>query len=193
MTSRVLFVSPAMNASLREARFDDGAPLDDRGLTAARAAAGSLSAPAASAIVVSDSPRCRGTAEALGLGPVTAPRELTGMDMGRWRGRTLHEVSAGEPEAVARWLTDPDCAPPGGESVAAFCARVARWLDTAPTGDGRIVAVVEPEVVRAAAVHATGAPPAALWRIDVAPLTVTEFSGRSGRWNVRLGHALDTP
>ncbi|NEB75543.1 histidine phosphatase family protein, partial [Streptomyces sp. SID14478] len=79
----------------------------------------------------------------------------------------------------------------GGESVTQVCARVAGWLDGVPGGAGRLVAVVEPDVVRAAVVHATGAPLAAFWRLDVAPLTVTELSGRLGRWNVRLGRPLD--
>ncbi|MFD9812011.1 histidine phosphatase family protein [Streptomyces sp. NPDC059080] len=188
MTSRVLLVSPATTASLRRAAFDDGDPLDASGAARARAAAGSL--PAADAVVTSPSVRCRETAEALGLAPGDAPPELAGLDAGHWRGRTLEEVGAAEPEAVARWLADPQAAVSGGESVADACARVAHWLDALrPTG-GRIVAVVEPEVVRAAAVHATGAPASGFWRFDVPPLTCTELSGRAGRWNLRLGGPL---
>jgi broad specificity phosphatase PhoE len=47
------------------------------------------------------------------------------------------------------------------------------------------VAITHPAVVRAAIVHALGAPPAAFWRIDVAPLSRTDLSGRDGRWNLR--------
>ncbi|MFJ2771052.1 histidine phosphatase family protein [Streptomyces sp. NPDC087300] len=191
MTSRVLLVSPALTASLRQARFDDGASLDERGRADARAAAGSL--PVDATVVTSDSLRCRETAEALGLSGTDSPADLAGMSMGHWRGRTLHEVSTAEPDAVARWLADPGYAPTGGESVLGVCARVARWLDATAAGSGRVVAVVEPEVVRAAVLHATGAPPAAFWRLDVAPLTVTELSGRAGRWNVRLGRPVTSP
>ncbi|MFG2222429.1 histidine phosphatase family protein [Streptomyces sp. NPDC048644] len=187
MTSRVLLVSPATTASLRRAAFDDGDRLDTAGAARARAAAGSLTVPAA--VVTSPSVRCRETARALGLDAGDAPPELAGLDAGRWRGRTLEEVSAADPEAVARWLADPRTAAPGGESVAAVCERVAHWLDALRPA-GRVVAVVEPEVVRAAAVHATGAPDAAFWRFDVPPLTCTELSGRTGRWNVRLGGPL---
>ncbi|MEV6395791.1 histidine phosphatase family protein, partial [Streptomyces sp. NPDC051907] len=42
MTVRVTLISQAMSAALREARFDDEAPLHDSGLRAARAAAGTL-------------------------------------------------------------------------------------------------------------------------------------------------------
>lgn len=190
MTSRVTLISPAMNAALREARFDDGCPLDPSGLRAASAAAGTLKWPDGAR--VSPTVRCRETAAGLGLTPEEAP-ELAGLDVGRWRGATLDEVGAGEPEAVARWLADPESAPHGGESVRALCDRAARWLETAARDDGRIVAVVEPELVRALVVRVLGAPESAFWRVDVPPLAATELSGRTGRWNVRLGRPLTEP
>ncbi|MEV2197423.1 histidine phosphatase family protein [Streptomyces phaeochromogenes] len=208
MTSRVMLISPAMSAALREARFDDGCPLDPAGLRLAEAGAGSLQA--ADQVLVSPTVRCRETAAALGLDAlaVTEPPELAGLDVGRWRGTTLAEVSADEPEAVGRWLTDPSSAPHGGESVAGLCERVAKWLETVADpstgaagsgtdsaggsgpGSVRIIAVVEPEIVRAGVVLALGAPESAFWRVDVPPLAATEFSGRAGRWNVRVGRAL---
>jgi broad specificity phosphatase PhoE len=188
MTSRVMLISPAMSVALREARFDDGCPVDPAGLRLAEAAATSL--PTADRAFVSPGVRCGETAAALGLDPVAEP-ELAGLDVGRWRGATLAEVSGEEPEAVAGWLADPSSAPHGGESVRDLCERVAKWLDTAADlGSGRIVAVVEPEIVRAGVVRALGAPESAFWRIDVPPLTATEFSGRGGRWNVRVGRVL---
>ncbi|GAB2881352.1 histidine phosphatase family protein [Streptomyces deserti] len=188
MTSRVMLISPAITAALREARFDDGCPLDASGLRHARTAAGSL--PAARQAWASPTVRCRETADALGLDAVAVP-ELAGLDAGRWRGATLAEVGAREPEALARWLTDPGAAPHGGESVRALCDRVAAWLETAAAVAGRTVAVVEPEVVRAVVVQVLGAPETAFWRTDVPPLTAVEVSGRSGRWNVRLGQPLE--
>ncbi|MER5437735.1 histidine phosphatase family protein [Streptomyces sp. NPDC002790] len=191
MTTRLLLVSPAVTASARSGVFDDGASLDSAGAAQARRAAGTL--PLADRVVVSPGTRCAQTADALGLNAGQAAPALAGLDAGSWRGRSLDDVSATEPQAVARWLTDPEASPPGGESVADVCARVGRWLDEVREGgtaSGRVVAVVEPEVVRAAAVHATGAPLSAFWRLDVAPLSATEFSGRSGRWNIRLGRML---
>ncbi|MEV6054742.1 histidine phosphatase family protein [Streptomyces sp. NPDC052107] len=190
MTSRVLLVSPAMSASLRQARFDDGGSLDESGAARARSAASAL--PLAVRVLTSPGVRCRETAVALGLDGVPVP-ELAGLDVGRWRGRTLEEVGAAEPDAVGRWLTDPACAPHGGESVRDLCGRVAGWLTVAQELEGRTVAVVEPEVVRAAVVDALGLPAAVFWRLDVPPLTVTELSGRAGRWNLRLGCPLAAP
>ncbi|MFF0383884.1 histidine phosphatase family protein [Streptomyces sp. NPDC004286] len=186
MTSRLVLVPPAIGVALREARFYDGSSsIDEAGAARARAAAGAV--PEAARIVLSPGARCRETAEALGLRGVVAA-ELAPLDAGRWRGRALAEVAAAEGEALARWLADPECAAPGGESVRAVCARVGRWLESVP--EGRTVAVVEPEVVRAAVVHALGLPAEAFWRLDVAPLTATELSGRAGRWNLRLGRPL---
>ncbi|MYX76775.1 histidine phosphatase family protein, partial [Streptomyces sp. SID3915] len=84
-------------------------------------------------------------------------------------------------------------APHGGEAVRDVCARVGTWLDSVARLDGRTLAVVEPEVVRAAVLHALDLPVAAFWRIDVPPLTATELSGRAARWNLRLGSPLVGP
>lgn len=189
MTSRMTLVSPAMGASLRQARFDDGTTsLDDGGRAHARAAAGALRP--ALRIVTSPSVRCQETAMALGLDAGESSAELMGLRVGRWQGLTLEEVSRSEPEAVALWLGDPDSAPHGGESVRDLCSRIGRWLDTASRTDGHTIAVAEPDVVRAVVVRVLGAPTEAFWRADVAPLTATEITGRSGRWNLRLGHPL---
>ncbi|WP_308072186.1 histidine phosphatase family protein [Streptomyces bambusae] len=116
--------------------------------------------------------------------PPGAP-QLRGPDAGEWHGRSLDEVAAADPEAVRRWLTDPAYAPPGGESVETLVARVGTWLDGLAPGTAEVV--VEQAVVRAAVVHALGLPAAVFWRLDARPGTVTELSGRAGRWNLRLG------
>lgn len=129
-------------------------------------------------------------AAADGAAEAVEDERLAGCAMGRWRGLTLEEVSAAEPENVARWLSDPAAAPHGGESVERLCARAGEWLAETAEVQGRVLAVVEPDVVRAVLVHALGAPAATLWRLDVAPLTATELSGRAGRWNLRAGREL---
>lgn len=187
MTVRVMLVSPAMNAALREARFEGDAPLDESGARRARAAAAGV--PDAELCVSGGSERCLRTAEALGLrpGPEPAPADW---DLGRWRGHRLSDVSDSEPEAVAAWLSDPSAAPHGGESLSDLCARVGGWLDGLGEDGGRVLAVVEPAVVRAAVVHGLGLPATAFWRLDVAPLTLTELGGRLGRWNLTCGQPL---
>ncbi|MFF1839981.1 histidine phosphatase family protein [Streptomyces sp. NPDC058231] len=192
MTVQVMLISPALNAALREARFDGDAPLDASGERRARAASGAL--PAADRHVYGPSVRCTGTAEALGLHADPEP-SLRCWDLGRWGGQRLAEVSTDEPGAVSAWLSDPASAPHGGESLLDLCARVGGWLDSVQRGHvdgGRVLGVAEPAVVRAAIVHALDLPPQTFWRLDVAPLTLTELSGGSGRWNLRSGRPLST-
>lgn len=191
MTVRVMLVSPAMNAALRQARFDGDAPLDRAGERSARAAAAAV--PRSDAVLSGPSERCLGTAAALGLAARPEPA-LTGWDLGRWSGRRLDEVGAAEPAALAAWMGDPSAAPHGGESLRALVERVGGWLDgVLGTEEGGVLAVAEPAVVRAAVVHALALPPETFWRLDVAPLVLTELSGRSGRVNVRLGRPLAPP
>lgn len=194
MTTRVTLISPARSESSDDFRFDDGRGLSPAGLRAAREAR-----PAAWALLsaagrksVSPSARCMATAEELGVFDAAdrTDERLAGCAMGRWRGRTLEEVGAAEPDAVARWLSDPAAAPHGGEPLVRLCARTREWLAELAEVPGRVLAVAEPDVVRAAVVCALDAPATGLWRVDVAPLTATELSGRSGRWNLRAGTAF---
>jgi broad specificity phosphatase PhoE len=188
MTVRVILISPAMNGALREARFEGDGPLDAAGARQARTAAGTL--PPAAHCVSAPSLRCRETAEALGLRAAEPEPALADWDMGRWRGRRLSEVGESEPEAVAAWLTDPSAAPHGGESLTGLCDRVGGWLESLADGTEGLLAVTEPAVIRAAMVRALALPVETFWRLDVAPLTLTELTGRSGRWNLRCGRPL---
>lgn len=129
--------------------------------------------------------RSRATGEALGYAPMAQPA-LRDCDMGRWRGYTLAEVAAREPEAVDAWLADPRAAPHGGEPLLGFIARIGGWLDTRPTEDGAMVAVAEPAVVRAALVYALKAPPSAYWNVDVRPLSTVTLTGGAHRWHLSL-------
>ncbi|MFJ8624861.1 histidine phosphatase family protein [Kitasatospora sp. NPDC093550] len=193
MTVRVMFVAPAIGDGLRAARFGDDGPPEEAALAAARAAARSLPAPARG--YASPSPRCGRTAEALGLAAEPDGR-LADVEVGSWRGRTLDEVAEAEPAAFSAWLSDPTAAPHGGESVTDLIARVGGWLEERyERGEldgrsGRLAVVAEPAVVRAAVVHVLGLPPEVFWRLDVRPLSVTELSGRAGRWNLRCGWDL---
>ncbi|MEV0095855.1 histidine phosphatase family protein [Streptomyces sp. NPDC050738] len=187
MTVRVILVSPDVGTPSREAGFDGDAEPDEASLRRARLVAGAL--PAAERQWCGPSRMCRATAGALGLRVRTEPA-LGDWDMGRWRGRRLDEVGAAEPEAVARWMAVPAAAPHGGESLLDLCDRAGAWLEGLTAESGRVVAVAGPAVVRAVVVRALGLPAEAFWRLDVVPLTATELSGRSGRWNLRCGSPL---
>ncbi len=184
MPLRVTFVAAARSSPLLAERFQDDRPLDQAGWDEVQRLAGDLLLR-----YCSPTPRSRATGDALGYAPLVQ-LALRDCDMGRWQGLTLGEAMAREPDAVDAWLADPRSTPHGGESLLAFISRVGGWLDTRPVEDGgRIVAVAEPSVIRAALVYALKAPPATYWNIDVRPLSTTTVTGRAGRWNLRLDAA----
>ncbi|MEU5040987.1 histidine phosphatase family protein [Streptomyces griseorubiginosus] len=187
MQLRVTFVAAARSSSLLTERFEDDRPLDQAGWDQVLAVASELLPLAAAGLrYCSPTPRSRATGDALGYSPLVQ-LALRDCDMGRWRGLTLGEAMAREPESVDAWLADPRSTPHGGESLLEFVARVGEWLDTRPVEDGgRVVAVVEPAVVRAALVYVLKAPPSTFWNIDVRPLSAITVTGRAGRWNLRF-------
>ena len=127
--------------------------------------------------------RATQTVAALGLEAAIEPL-LRDCDYGSWTGRSLDEVQAQEPEALADWIKDPSAAPHGGESVVAMIARVSAWLEAQQAAAGTTVAVTHASVIRAAIVCALEAEPRSFWHIDIAPLSLTQLSGNGGRWTL---------
>jgi broad specificity phosphatase PhoE len=164
--------------------FGDG-PSSERGLGEADAARAAL--PPHILAIRAPSARCAQTADALGLeaGPEPALRDL---DYGTWRGRTVGDVAADDPHGFSAWLTNPDAAPHGGESIRQLCHRTAEWLSSMPPDTGRTLAVTEASVIRAALVHVLPAPARAFWHLDVPPLSAVSLTRRDGCWNVRPAH-----
>ncbi|MFG2881796.1 histidine phosphatase family protein [Streptomyces sp. NPDC048297] len=159
------------------------APLSASGLRMAGAAGAGL-APHVLA-VRAPSIRCSQTADALGLTADAEPG-LHDLDLGAWSGRSLDEVALTDPDGFTAWLTDPDAAPHGGESVRRLCRRTAHWLGSRASDTGHVVAVTEAAVVRAALIHALGIPARAFWHLAVPPLSAVSFTWRDGYWDVRL-------
>lgn len=95
-------------------------PLSERGLLQAEALARRLAATGLQAVISSDLPRARRTAQAI-AGASSAPLETTPLlrerDFGDWRGRPY--------DALGVDLLTMTDAPPNGESAAAFAVRVA--------------------------------------------------------------------
>jgi broad specificity phosphatase PhoE len=174
---RLLLVGHAPTSATRTGSFPADERLDER----ARASAAPLAAalPVRCDVLCGPERRCRETAAAAGLSAsVTAA--LADCDYGRWAGLRLLDVAARESGAGRRWTEDPDGAPHGGETLRAVAARVAT-----------AAAITHAGVVRAAVVRALAAPLEAFWRIDVAPLSITELHARDGRWTLtRLNHPL---
>lgn len=177
-----MLVSNASTAATANAAFPLDEDLDPRGRS--RAAAAAVRLGQFKVAWCGPSRRTVETAATLGI-DATIDSDLRDCDYGAWSGRTLTEVAAEQPEAVAQWLSDPAMAPPGGESVLALLRRVGRWLDVHRSDTGRGLAITHAAVVRAAIVHAIGAAPESFWRIDVAPLSKTILRGQADRWSLQ--------
>jgi broad specificity phosphatase PhoE len=180
-----VLVRHATTDATRRGVFPADEELEPAGEEAARALAGRLGDGEA---LCSTAERSRATAAAAGLDARVDPA-LDECDFGAWRGRTLPEVQALDPDGVAAWMTDPVACPHGGEALGAFAGRVGAWLDEQATLAGGAVAVTHGGVIRAAVVHALGAPHTAVWRIDAAPLHATELRAHDGRWTLKRVNA----
>src|SRR5579859_4242480 len=108
-------------------------PLSANGTRQAKAAAARLASGTPIDAVVS-SPLQRAVATAaiaaaeLGL-TVTIDDDLRETNFGDWDGFTLAEIQQRWPAAAAAWRSDPEQAPPGGESFADTSGRVNQACD----------------------------------------------------------------
>jgi broad specificity phosphatase PhoE len=126
---------------------------------------------------------CEATAVRLG-GTAEAIHDVRGCDFGTWAGRALIDVASEDPSGLDAWLRDPFAAPHGGETLAELITRVGRVLDDHQWPDGRSVVVVTALVARALLVHALGATPEVIFRIDIAPLGRALISRSRQTWRL---------
>lgn len=75
--------------------------------------------------------------------------DLREMSYGRWEGRSFLDVRREDDALYRRWIDDPDCASPGGESHNDVLARVKRALET--VAGKRVVVVTHGTAIRIAA------------------------------------------
>ncbi|MFF4569666.1 histidine phosphatase family protein [Streptomyces sp. NPDC001410] len=182
MTIRLTFLCAPGGDATRDPLLGD-VPLSERSLRIAAAAGPAL--PPHGAAVRAPSIRCSQITDALGLVAVSEPA-LRDLDLGRWCGRTVDDIAATEPDGFTSWLTDPDAAPHGGESVRRLCRRTADWLSTVAPDSGHTVAITEAAVIRAALIHALAAPARAFWHLAVPPLSAVSLTRQGGCWDIRL-------
>jgi broad specificity phosphatase PhoE len=190
-TTRLWLVCHPSTSALRSSAFPADEPLEPKALRELRVAAPQLRN--ADRCWTSPALRAIHTAEALGMTATVDPL-LRECDYGEWAGRTLDEVHARDPEAVASWLSDPQSAPHGGESIRELVGRVATWLQGQRELPGKILAITHASVIRAAVVHVLRAPAQSFWRIDVAPLSLTKLNSAGEHWTLAsLGEPLTLP
>lgn len=183
MAERLLVVAHGPTAALREATFGDPGHVLD---------AAAIPAVLARLVRWRHGPEaaCAETASRLG-GPGEAMGSLGTCDFGSWTGRSLADVGTEDPKAVGHWLADPHAKPHGGESLAELILRVGAAVDQSAWPEGQSILVVTPLVARALAVHALGAPPETIFRIDIAPLGHMTLSRNTSSWRLRFNRSAD--
>jgi broad specificity phosphatase PhoE len=178
VAQRLVVVAHGVTGGLREAIFGDlDHVLDEAAIPAVRARfARWFQGPEVA---------CAETAARLG-GPGEVMARLRTCDFGSWSGRSLANVGATDSKGIGQWLADPHAKPHGGESLAELILRVGGAVDQAEWPEGQSIVVVAPLVARAIAVHALGAPPEMIFRIDISPLGHMKVSRSTNSWRLRF-------
>jgi broad specificity phosphatase PhoE len=153
-------------------------PLDDEGLRQARALGDALGP--VERIICSPLGRTRQTAALVGGDEltVTVDDRWIELDYGDLDGMPVRDVPA---ETWTQWRSNPDFAPPGGESLRDLGRRVgeacADLADEAARADVVVVTHVSP--IKAAVAWALDAGDELAWRLHVTPASITRigFSG----------------
>jgi broad specificity phosphatase PhoE len=182
MAPRLTLICHASTKALRAATFGGDDPIDDVGRAKAERLAGSIRR--ADQCWTSPALRARETAAALGLTAEVEDR-LRDCDFGRWTGMKFTQVVVREPRKLASWISNPSSAPHGGESIPQVMERVAAWIREPGRDKIHTVAITHASVIRAAIVHVIEAQLQSFWRIDVAPLSLTDLRTNGRRWVLR--------
>ena len=168
--------------------------LSATGLDQARRAAGSalLQGHQFTEVLTSPLTRCRETAEivaaALGLS-VSVDHGLREMDFGLWEEMTFDEVRRRYPDDLSRWKESTSAAPTGSsETFAAVLERmgtVAKRLASRYAG-ASVIAVTHITPVKALVADALGAPPSALFRMELSSACFSRITYTGAEASVRL-------
>jgi probable phosphoglycerate mutase len=162
-------------------------------LQAERAAAALAARGTVQAVVTSPMRRCRETAEVvagrLGL-DIRVEEGLREVNFGAWEGLTFAEVRERHPEDLTEWLASAKAEPTGGgESFAHVARRVALARDKllARYAGRTVLLLTHVTPVKTLVRLALGAPPEALFRMDISPASLSVLAYYAdGNASVRL-------
>ncbi len=166
-----------------QARFAgrEDVPLTPRGRRQAAAVAGRIRFFEPTAVLTSPLRRCRNTAQAiaaeLGAPVVVDDRLIDGL-LGEWTGFRAAEIEERWPAEFADWRSDPDAAPPGGESYTAIRQRI-RPLMTDVLADYRghtVVLVTHAAPSKMILTTALNVDPAVAYRVRVDTASLSGFT-----------------
>ncbi|RUM01108.1 histidine phosphatase family protein [Rhizobium anhuiense] len=184
MNTRLTWICHGATMASRKALFPLDEPLEGK---AAEEADRMAALPRADRVATSPALRARQTVDALRLQARIDPA-LRDCDHGRWAGRSIAAIEAEEPENLMAWMSDPEAAPHGGESLLDLRTRVADWMESESALGGHVIAVSHAAVIRAAVAHVLQAPLSSFWLSDIEPLAVIRMTSKGRRWSLRFQH-----
>jgi broad specificity phosphatase PhoE len=123
------------------------------------------------------------TGRAFGL-DMTTDRNWSDLDHGRWQGRSLTDIYDEETDALGAWLSEPDSAAHGGESLEALRARVLSALDAQRNG-GVTLIVTHAIVLKVALAAVLDTPLTGVYRMDMEPLSALTLTRADDTWRLR--------
>ena len=151
-------------------------PLDETGRAQAAAVAAAIGRP--DRVIASPLARAQETAAAFGVAVETDDRWIE-LDYGDWDERPLRDIAAAE---WAVWRADPSWEPPRGESLATLGVRVREACESlaAEAADRDVVVVSHVSPIKAAVAWALGVGDDIVWRMHLAPASITRIALRGG-------------
>jgi probable phosphoglycerate mutase len=155
--------------------------LTPRGRRQAAAVAGRIRLMAPAVVLTSPLQRCRNTAQAIAAevgAPVVVDERLIDGVLGDWTGLRAAEIEERWPQTFASWRSDPDAAPPGGESFSEIRQRVRPLMtDALSTYRGHtVVLVTHAAPSKMILTTALNVDPAVAYRIRVDTASLSGFT-----------------
>ncbi|MFK0382313.1 histidine phosphatase family protein [Agrobacterium sp. NPDC090273] len=107
---------------------------------------------------------------------------LRDVDYGCWNELNLSDVATRWPEALQRWIEDPESAPHGGETLSVGQKRAREWVSGELANGGHTLAVTHSMIFRLIFLDVVDAPLSSLWKISAAPLATMTLTSDGRRW-----------
>ncbi len=122
-------------------------------------------------VVSSDLRRAQQTASLIGYPNAALDAQWREADLGEWTSKSVADLIAADATQYQRWR-DGVCAPPSGESMPVFRARIATAIESLKPRKGNVLVVTHGGVIRAVLLHMIGLSAEKLVGVEPASITV---------------------